>query len=406
MGDYKEPFKKLKPPLGAGGFATTWKARVLDPYLIKKWGVQEVAIKIPLSKEKERILKEEVTRNIELRLQLTEQESVNIVGYLDFEVFDGTLVMVMKYIKEGSLRKIIGGIGDWRRIEINRAVRIARGVLKGLSIIHRKHIVHRDIKPENILMDGEVPKIADFGISKMLNTNELASTTVGTLYYMSPELLYEKSDFNTDIWSFGVTFYEMLCGQFPFGMRKETPPGAIMDLIKSDGSKLIFPDEANIPVPLQNIMSKSLIKDPKKRYQTADEMLHDLRKYYKDDDDIYVDRCGDEIRELFNAGKIKEAEERWKEVVKKYPQNPASYLGLGEFYNKCLQYKEAIQVFRKGIQHCPECALLCRDLALSLNAMNLKGEAISAMKKAKDLGLEKRLQKQAEDILKRWEHKY
>ncbi|MEK6536236.1 MAG: hypothetical protein AABZ63_01980, partial [Actinomycetota bacterium] len=59
----------------------------------------------------------------------------------------------------------------------------------------------------------------------------------------------------------------------------------------------------------------------------------------------------------------------------------------------------------KGIQHCPECALLYRDLALSLNAMNLKGEAINAMKKAKELGLEKRLQKQAEDILKRWEPK-
>ena len=127
MGDYKEPFKKLKPPLGAGGFATTWKARVLDPYLIKKWGVQEVAIKIPLSKEKERILKEEVTRNIELRLQLTEQESVNIVGYLVLKYSMEPFVMVMKYIKE-ALRKIIGGIRDWRRMEINRAVQIARGV--------------------------------------------------------------------------------------------------------------------------------------------------------------------------------------------------------------------------------------------------------------------------------------
>lgn len=405
MGDYKEPFKKFKPYLGIGGFATTWKARVLDPYLIKKWGVQEVAIKIPLSKEKERILKEEVTRNIELRLQLTKEESVNIVGYLDFEVFEGSLVMVMKYIKEGSLRKIIGGIGDWRRMELDRAVRIIRGVLNGLSIIHSKHIVHRDIKPENILMDGEIPKIADFGISKMLNTNELASTTVGTLYYMSPEALCEKSTFNTDIWSVGIAFYEILCGQFPFGIDKETPPGMVMKLIDNDNVKLEFPASVDIPVPLQHIISKALVRNQKKRYQTADEMLNDLRKYYKDDDDIYIDRCGDEIRELFNAGKIKEAEERWKEVVKKYPQNPASYLGLGEFYNKCLQYKEAIQVFRKGIQHCPECALLYRDLALSLNAMNLKGEAINAMKKAKDLGLEKRLQKQAEDILKRWEDK-
>src|SRR3989304_3265029 len=102
-----------------------------------------------------------IKKNIELRIQLTEEESENIVGYLGFEKFEGTLVMVMKYIKGGNLRKIIGGIGDRRRMQVNRAVRIARGVLKGLSIIHSKHIIHRDIKPENILMDGEVPKIAD-----------------------------------------------------------------------------------------------------------------------------------------------------------------------------------------------------------------------------------------------------
>lgn len=406
MGDYKEPFKKLKS-LGSGGFATTWKADVLDHELINEWGVKEVAIKIPHDEEKERILIKEIKRNMELRIQLTEEESENIVGYLGFEKFDGTLVMVMKYIQGGNLRNIISGKNrNYEKMDVNKAIRIAKGILKGLSILHGKHIMHRDIKPENILMDGEIPKIADLGVSRMLKqTNEHAKTRVGSPCYISPELLNFNSacGFNTDLWSFGITFYEMLCGQFPFGIESQTPEGMVERQIKNNNVNLEFPSALNIPVPLQNIVSKALVRDPRYRYQTADEMLNDLKKY---EDDTYINRCGDEIRELFNDGKINEAEERWKEAVKKYPQNPASYLGLGEFYNKCLQYKEAIQVFRKGIQHCPECALLYRDLALSLNAMNLKGEAINAMKKAKELGLEKRLQKQAEDILKRWEHKY
>src|SRR3990172_3673519 len=94
-----EPFKKLKPSLGSGGFATTWRASVLDNKLIQRWGVTEVAIKIPHDEEKERILIREIERNIELRVQLTEEESENIVGYLGFEKFEQTLVMVMKYIE-------------------------------------------------------------------------------------------------------------------------------------------------------------------------------------------------------------------------------------------------------------------------------------------------------------------
>src|SRR6185295_17677035 len=101
-------------------------------------------------------------------------------------VFRNQIVMAMEYISGGSLRNVIGIDKKQKRLPVEDAVRIAIGVLDGLAVIHREHVFHRDIKPENILMDGKTPKIADLGISRMLGTNELASTTTGTLYYMSP----------------------------------------------------------------------------------------------------------------------------------------------------------------------------------------------------------------------------
>ena len=82
--------------LGTGGFAQTWLAKITDPELIEEWGVDIVAIKIPLSKQKERVLRKELELTGSLRLQLDEDEARNIVEYLGFEVFDGKLVMVMK----------------------------------------------------------------------------------------------------------------------------------------------------------------------------------------------------------------------------------------------------------------------------------------------------------------------
>ena len=89
---------------------------------------------------------------------------------------------------------------------------------------------------------------------------------------------------------------------------------------------------------------------------------------------------------------------------KKIPSKSGKLFRFGEFYNKCLQYKEAIQVFRKVYSIVRNCIALQRP-GIIFRCNESKGEAINAMKKAKELGLEKRLQKQAEDILKRWEPK-
>ena len=201
-----EPFELLEL-LGMGGFAQTYRARVLHPDVLEDFGSEIIALKIPLP-QKERALKQDLEMNILLHLRIKDLQSVNLVRYLGFDWYDGKIVLAFEYIASGSLRDKIGNIGSQKRLPIDEAVKIAEGILKGLSAIHSEQVFHRDIKPENILMQGNVAKIADLGLSRFLNPNELASTTSGSPFYMSPEILSRTgASFSSDIWSRGVTNY-------------------------------------------------------------------------------------------------------------------------------------------------------------------------------------------------------
>jgi serine/threonine protein kinase len=205
----EESFELLEL-LGRGGFAHTYRARVLDSELIEEYGTDEIALKIPLA-GKQRALRKDFEINATLHVRLKPLRSANLVRYLGVEIFRGQLVMAMEYVRHGSLRRKLGPLDSQKRVEIPEAVEITEGVLSGLAVIHQEHIFHRDIKPENILMDDKIPKVADMGIARMLESNELASSTTGTLYYMSPEILGEAgADFRSDLWSVGVTLYEMV----------------------------------------------------------------------------------------------------------------------------------------------------------------------------------------------------
>ena len=182
-----EPFELLEL-LGTGGFAHTYRARVIDEDLASDYGTDIVAIKIPLNAKKGKILHHELELNAGIYLRIKNLDLTNIVRYLGFEIFRGQIVMAMEFVPQGSLRKLLGGPRKLKPLPTDQAVNIAIGTLNGLSVIHRERVFHRDIKPENILMCGDTPKIADLGISRMLASNELASSTAGTIYYMSPEI--------------------------------------------------------------------------------------------------------------------------------------------------------------------------------------------------------------------------
>lgn len=392
---------RLISNLGTGGFAQTWRAQVLDPYLAEKWGVEEVAIKIPLSREKELALINEIQLNGALYMKLTEIESKNIVKYLSFDKYDNWIVMVMKYVEGGSLRDLIGKPGRAKGIEADKSVTIVQGILEGLSYLHKNNIIHRDIKPENVLMQDGVPQISDLGIGRILRTNEMASTTTGTIYYMAPEVLhtdYEgvRATFNADIWSVGVTFYEMLFGCYPFGIDLKMPIG---DIVKTIVDKSIPLDFAQpVPAKLRRILEKTLQRDPRERYQNVDEVLKELNKLAKDDDKE-IDKAINEIQLLCDTGQIEEAEIRFKELLRKYPESSRVYLNIGEFYNKCGSYEKAVNTFKKGLEIDPDSAILHWGLAMAYQKKKNNTLALKSLQKALDCGLEAGLERYAKILI-------
>jgi serine/threonine-protein kinase len=187
--------------------------------------------------------------------------------------------------------------GDTLRVRIAEGIKfgdlleIATQVASALAAAHDAGIVHRDIKPENIMVrrDGFV-KVLDFGLAKLMESkssatdaeaptramvNTDAGTVMGTANYMSPEQAKGTSvDSRTDLWSLGVVLYEMIAGQLPF--VGETPTETISLILQREPAPLSrFVDE--VPSELERIVSKALTKDRDGRYQTARDLLIDLR---------------------------------------------------------------------------------------------------------------------------------
>jgi serine/threonine protein kinase len=385
--------------IGSGGFAHTWKAKVLDEDLLQDWGAEIVAVKIPLGRKQEHVLTKEVERNGLLHQRLKEVQAANLVRYMGFCVFRGQIVMTMQFVPGGSLRGTLGPVGAQKPLPVDQAVEIAEGILAGLSVIHRERVFHRDIKPENILMDGRVPKISDLGISRLLDSHEQASQA-GTLFYMSPELLsVTGASFPSDIWSLGVTFYEMVTGRIPFG-DLTTPLGVVVNNICAGPIRPPREYRPDLPVELERIILKALERRVEDRFRTPDDMLDTLRAWRRGS----VSKVNEELeaaRELMSSMEPPPgAEEKLKRLLAKYPDDPKAYQYLGEYYNRCERPGDAIAVFQDGLKRAPDNALLHWDLALSYQRKGRKADAAAALERALTLGLDASLQRHASMLLK------
>ncbi len=382
----RQKFRKIKI-LGSGAFGETILVEVLDPKQRNEWG-ERVVLKKPHDKEKEFTLIQELITSATLNAALLGIKAENIVRYLGFSRFEDYYVMIMEFIEGEDLRKRIGGVNEGHQFEIKEAMDLVKQIARGLVIMHERHVFHRDIKPENILIDKqEVVKITDLGISKVISSKEQASSTVGTLYYMPKEIIESKGSYQSDIYSLGVTFYELVTGRLPFTGE------SIYEIIeKIRSGEFIAPEEINPKVDerLSKIILKAMNRDVEQRYQKAEIFLKALENYDQgiDEEDDAVNQEIATAMGFYENDQFAEAEKQYRKIVEMYPENPKGYLAFGEFYNKRYQHREAISVFKKGIQKLSGHALLHRDLALSLANSGKKSEAIEYMKKAIELGLE------------------
>jgi serine/threonine protein kinase len=198
----------------------------------------------------------------------------NICTVYEFDRADETSFISMAYIEGQSLKKKI----ESGPLELEEALRISTQIAEGLQEAHKKGVVHRDIKSANIMVTEKgQAKIMDFGLARVTESTLVTQEgmTMGTVTYMSPEQARgEKVDQRTDIWSLGVVLYEMLTGKMPFRGEHEQ---AIVYSILKEKPEPITSIKTDIPVSIEQVVSKALEKDPEKRYQQAEELLDDLK---------------------------------------------------------------------------------------------------------------------------------
>ena len=263
--------------IGNGGMATVYKAKchVLNRY---------VAIKI---------LRDEFTTDSEFIKRFnTEAQSAaslthpNIVSIYDVGNEDNLYYIVMELIQGKTLKEIINedGMLSWKW-SVNIAIQIA----SALETAHKHNIIHRDIKPHNIIIteDG-MAKVTDFGIAKAVSNSTITAfgTTIGSVHYFSPEHARGGyTDAKSDLYSLGIVMYEMLTGKVPFDA--DTPVSVALKQVQEEPVEPIKLND-KIPISVNRIILKAMQKEPALRYQSATEMLTDLRLALKRPDDDFV----------------------------------------------------------------------------------------------------------------------
>ncbi len=252
---------KLVREIGSGAFGTVWLAEKATPI-----ATMQVALKLPHTKN---IDLEALKREAAIWLQASGHP--NVLRLIDADIYANQVVIVSEYMPDGSLFKWLERYGG-KAPSFEAASEMIDGVLAGLEHLHKRHIIHRDLKPDNILLQGNAPLLADFGISRLLLSSSYSLTIGGTPIYMAPEAFSYKRNEQTDVWSVGIIFYQLLTGRPPYyhsdveslkeAIARHDPP----------------PLPLSIPVALRRIVEKALRRNPAHRYKSAAEMRHDLQE--------------------------------------------------------------------------------------------------------------------------------
>ncbi len=249
---------RILEPLGSGGFGTVYLAE--DTWIDKR-----VAIKVP---HRQGLDFGELLREPRLLASLNHP---NIVTVITAEKQDNVFFIVMEYVPGETLETIIANRGA---LDLALALDYTCQIANAVEHAHKQGVIHRDLRPANVFVTEKgLLKVGDFGTSRFLEIAAHGTTVIGSPPYMAPEQFEGRAVFASDLYSLGVTMYQMLTGLLPY----DTP--APSDLERLRRGDLVSPPRLrnpSIPKSIEDIVMRALAPDVGNRYQRAEDLLHDL----------------------------------------------------------------------------------------------------------------------------------
>lgn len=257
---------ELVAELGVGGMGVVYLAR--DTRLDRRVALKFLPPGVDVGSQ-------QTDRFIEEAKLTSALEHPNICTIHDIDMTpEGQTFIVMAYYEGETLRQHV----EKGALSVREATDLTIQLCEGLAKAHRSGVVHRDIKPDNLILTGDgVLKIVDFGIAKLLGAEGLTQpgVVVGTPAYMAPEQIKgEDVDGRADIWSAGVTLFFMLCARLPF--RSDSDLGLMYSIVH-EPPLAVCDLRGGVPEQLEAVIGKALAKETAQRYQSAGDMLQDLK---------------------------------------------------------------------------------------------------------------------------------
>ncbi len=249
---------RILEPLGSGGFGTVYLAE--DTWIDKR-----VALKIP---HRQNLDFGELLREPRLLASLNHP---NIVTVITAEKQDNVFFIVMEYVPGETLENLIAAKGA---MDVATVLDYTCQIANAVEHAHGQGVIHRDLRPANVFVTEKgLLKVGDFGTSRFLEIAAHGTTVIGSPPYMAPEQFEGRAVFASDLYSLGITMYQMLTGELPY----DTPAPADLDRLRR--GELVRPPRSRnpqVPVAVNDIVMRALAGAVSDRYQRADDLLHDI----------------------------------------------------------------------------------------------------------------------------------